>query len=325
MTNCQPKDSIHSFRTEIPNIIFDLGLDPYAFRVYVEIKRIAGDRGGSFASNAKLAERCNMSERKLIECKSILCQPFSQLGNKPLIIIEKRFREDGSPETTLITIEDVWVDNAEKFIEKMKSKKDYDVHEVQGGGAPKEVGVVHSVQEGGAHSAGKEEPLKKIQIKNTYVPTADASELVEDLLKTLKKSKPDAKLPTDFSQWSQEIDRMLSIDNRTPNQIRKVLSWLPTNDFWKTNILSAGKLREKFDQLELKMQAETNQSWVEANRKLIQEYQKEYPNDPKIRNMQLRSDHVLNSANQKDIPFKIPPDQFEKLLAHVFGLEYEET
>ena len=55
----------HHWRTELPNIVEDILKDPYHFRVYMHIKRRAGDKGGCIESREKMAEACGMSARKL--------------------------------------------------------------------------------------------------------------------------------------------------------------------------------------------------------------------------------------------------------------------
>lgn len=54
---------------------------------------------------------------------------------------------------------------------------------------------------------------------------------------------------------------MIRIDGRTPDEIRAVIEWTQQDTFWMNNILSTGKLREKFDQLMLKMGGRRADSW----------------------------------------------------------------
>jgi hypothetical protein len=100
------RSSLHKYRTELPNILFSMDLDPYEFRVYSELKRIAGDGGSCFASNKELAFRCNMSDDKVTKCKRILEEPRAILNGKPLIEITKR---EGY--TDIISINCIWEEN----------------------------------------------------------------------------------------------------------------------------------------------------------------------------------------------------------------------
>jgi len=44
---------------------------------------------------------------------------------------------------------------------------------------------------------------------------------------------------------------MLDRDGRTEQQVMGAINWCQTDDFWRSNILSMPKLREKYDQLRL--------------------------------------------------------------------------
>lgn len=80
------------------------------------------------------------------------------------------------------------------------------------------------------------------------------------LLKSLiLTNNPTARLrtqtPKQFQAWCAEIDRMLRLDQRTPGNVEGVIRWSQADDFWKQNILSPSKLREKYDQLWLRFTA----------------------------------------------------------------------
>lgn len=67
-------------------------------------------------------------------------------------------------------------------------------------------------------------------------------------------------------RWHQAMDRLQRIDGYTPDQIRQVIDWCQKDEFWQGNILSAPKLREKFDQLKTKMFNERNRPASTGNR-----------------------------------------------------------
>jgi hypothetical protein len=45
---------------------------------------------------------------------------------------------------------------------------------------------------------------------------------------------------------------MIRLDNRAPESIEAVIRWCQADTFWQNNILSGAKLREQYDQLDLK-------------------------------------------------------------------------
>ncbi|MGC1633189.1 MAG: hypothetical protein WA749_13855, partial [Gelidibacter sp.] len=62
-----------------------------------------------------------------------------------------------------------------------------------------------------------------------------------------------------FKNYVDPIRLMMENDNVTNEQLKKVFKYLssPEGDFWKANILSTKKLREKFSQLIMKCETET--------------------------------------------------------------------
>lgn len=145
----------HHYRTEIPNIIFDLNLDPYEFKLYCIIKKIAGDESGCWKSNSNISKECEISSRKIQEALKKLSSPFELLNGQALITIIPRKKEDGSPDTNLLIINDIWRFNG-----------DHNRKNSKGGTASCAGGVVHDARGGGAPYAHKEDPLNKIPPKN---------------------------------------------------------------------------------------------------------------------------------------------------------------
>jgi phage replication O-like protein O len=66
-------------------------------------------------------------------------------------------------------------------------------------------------------------------------------------------------------RWSAAIDKLHRLDNQTIEDIQTVIKWSQGDSFWKNNILSGDKLREKWDQLYPKaIEARNKNSWMEA-------------------------------------------------------------
>ncbi len=98
------------------------------------------------------------------------------------------------------------------------------------------------------------ETIKKYSSES--VPFILAQKLKEYIL----SNNPNAKVPEDLQKWSKDIDLMIQRDKRTPDQIQQVIEFSQKDSFWKANILSAGKLRDKFDTLWLQKDR-TNKSY----------------------------------------------------------------
>jgi hypothetical protein len=52
-----------------------------------------------------------------------------------------------------------------------------------------------------------------------------------------------------LDNWYDKIRLLIEKDGRAVPEVECIIKWATSNDFWKSNILSAGKLREKFSTL----------------------------------------------------------------------------
>ncbi|GED35054.1 replication protein [Brevibacillus centrosporus] len=61
-------------------------------------------------------------------------------------------------------------------------------------------------------------------------------------------------IKADLQKWADEFRKIVEIDKVDDKHlIRDVIEWVTTDSFWKTNVLSAKTLRNKFGELALKM------------------------------------------------------------------------
>jgi hypothetical protein len=114
MSNLADCPSTKKFYTEIPNILDDLDLSPYAYRVYGHLKRETGTNGGCIVRTTRqIAERCKMSIGKVVQAKKELVQAG-------LIDIRQLVNQRGAPAE--IAIVDIWSRNS-AFYEKRKNER----------------------------------------------------------------------------------------------------------------------------------------------------------------------------------------------------------
>ena len=144
------QNSLHKYRTELPNIIEELGLDPYAFRLYAHYKKVAGDGGSCYESKSTLEENLKMSPTTIKDRNRVLSQPFDMLDGKPLIIVKKRRGSKNQDLPVLIEIVDIWNENmtllSNKFAGKSQNKEN-------------NIGVVRN------RGGGRQTPTKKNLLK----------------------------------------------------------------------------------------------------------------------------------------------------------------
>lgn len=77
-------------------------------------------------------------------------------------------------------------------------------------------------------------------------------ELAEFMHATVTADLTNPKKPN-LTAWANDIRLMRTRDGRSVEQIRYLINWVSRDSFWKTNVLCPSKLREKWDQLELKV------------------------------------------------------------------------
>jgi hypothetical protein len=88
--------------------------------------------------------------------------------------------------------------------------------------------------------------------KQVYDENSIHFKLANRLYEKILENNPHQKKPN-FQEWSNDIRLMMERDQRTEEQIEYLIDWCQQDSFWKVNILSPSKLREKFDQLVLKV------------------------------------------------------------------------
>lgn len=115
------------------------------------------------------------------------------------------------------------------------------------GGRNQDVGSSNSFSS--SELASSPRPSRVTKPPKEYPP--EALELAELLAGLIEGNG--AKRPNVTATWHDALEKMHRIDGRPWSEIEAVLRWSQQNDFWRSNILSAPKLREKFDTLKLRM------------------------------------------------------------------------
>jgi hypothetical protein len=77
----------------------------------------------------------------------------------------------------------------------------------------------------------------------------ETTDLTTHLIDMMKMNNPNVKIPSNLETWNDAIDKLQRLDKHDFWLIRSVIDWSQQDKFWKSNILSAPKLREKFDTL----------------------------------------------------------------------------
>jgi hypothetical protein len=94
----------------------------------------------------------------------------------------------------------------------------------------------------------KEKEISAPDVADPFSFSSQILELSQSLLKNIRLMLPSFKEPN-LKEWQLQIDRMIRIDKRTPEEIKKIIDWLPRDMFWSEVILSTVNLRKNFDKL----------------------------------------------------------------------------
>ena len=91
---------------------------------------------------------------------------------------------------------------------------------------------------------------KRREETTTGEVSPEVTELLDHLDQRIESNG--AKKPTRSKGNVDAMRLLIDRDGRTPEQIHRVIDWATSDSFWRSNILSATKLRAKFDQLLIK-------------------------------------------------------------------------
>lgn len=103
----------------------------------------------------------------------------------------------------------------------------------------------------------KEELLRSSlssEIPPKPIPRPDVEELCQRLASRMVENG--SKAPTISDRWRTEARLLLDRDQRPLENALRLIDWATADSFWKANILSIPKFREKYDQLRLKANEE---------------------------------------------------------------------
>lgn len=120
--------------------------------------------------------------------------------------------------------------------------------------------------------------LKSAKPIKTFLSDSTEYRLANLLLTKIRENNTEVKLPN-LQTWSKHIDYLIRIDLRDPQEVANVIAWCQKDSFWQDNILSTSKLRDKYDQLILKMKKgskNSQSSRSENNKRILKEFANEH-------------------------------------------------
>jgi hypothetical protein len=129
---------------------------------------------------------------------------------------------------------------------------------------------------------GKESKGNKIKEKERKEYTSSPKQVYDEqsipyrlafrLYENILSNNPDYKQPN-LQSWANDVRLMIERDNRTEDQITYLMDWCQNHSFWKSNILSPSKLREKFDQLIMRVKEDIKKQNKQQEKEIPRAYQ----------------------------------------------------
>lgn len=127
------------------------------------------------------------------------------------------------------------------------------------GGSKREATPKQTVEQTGSNGQAEQ------RTKNKELPTSERRPDVDrlcDLLAGLVAANCDGKRPTITKRWRDEARRLLDTDGVSEADAERVMRWATSDSFWRSNILSMPKFREKYQALKLRLEPVSTPAWA---------------------------------------------------------------
>ncbi|MGQ4548274.1 helix-turn-helix domain-containing protein [Dermabacteraceae bacterium P13077] len=196
----------------------------------------------TLAKYAHCGRRTVFSKLRLLEGRGLI-----RRGDQALV---SHFRKDKRPVVWDVSM------TPQNGVREMHADGVQEVHGVHGGasrGAPPGISGVHT----SAHITVLK-PSNKPSIDTSAAEAADPPRPdVETLCTRLVEhmTANGCRTPTVTARWRDEARRLLDRDGIPLEEALTVLDWSQNDEFWKRNILSLPKFREKYDRLRMAAKA----------------------------------------------------------------------
>jgi DNA-binding transcriptional ArsR family regulator len=207
--------------------------------VLVALADMADQQHSCYPSKAQLSDMTELSQ-------SVVDEHLKKLRATGHITVEERRRRDGGTGSNryYLQLDGVETTPRVESTQGVETTHGHGVDSTQGS-------PVESTQ-------GSKNPQKNPQ-ENPSFSSAVAAEtpgqkfsapLCQVLVEAMRAN--DVKVPESISaKWLDAARLLVDRDGRDPHEARELIQWAAADEFWRGNILSLPKFREKYDQLRL--------------------------------------------------------------------------
>ena len=211
--------------------------------LYVLRKTKGWNREEDAISVSQFMKVTGLSNRKVIDA----CERLVELG-----LLEQKI---GSNKIKVFSVKDYKTSSSEEssLVKKVHSGSEESSLSVVKKVHTQNNNINNTTKNNNTSSSGKNfQPRTKAK-KNVF--SDDDLKAAEWIFHLIRKLNPSFKEPK-FESWANDIRLMRERDNRTHKDICELFKWANQDRFWSVNILSPATLRDKWDQLSMKRNAE---------------------------------------------------------------------
>jgi len=223
------KTSADYYFAIVPEWVLDADVSSAAIRLYAVLRRYADRDGMCFPSRQTLATRMHCSDRTVDSA-------IKELLGLGALEKERRYKEDGGYTSNIYTVCSI-PPSEKSSLGRENRNRSRSEENVPTPGAENDTLTIAILNE--SHNEGE----------GSNFNNSVTNEICNLLAECIERNG--FKRPTVTKEWLKVIDRMMRIDERTPEQIQGAILWATQDDFWSMNVRSPQKLREHFDRLRL--------------------------------------------------------------------------
>ena len=104
----------------------------------------------------------------------------------------------------------------------------------------------------GTGEQGNRDTIDDVDLRAVEDPRPDVDAVCDAMAASVQRRT--GRAPRITATWRTQARLMIDRDGRTVEEITRIIDWVEADDFWRANILSLPKLRQKFDTLRLQAQ-----------------------------------------------------------------------
>ena len=104
----------------------------------------------------------------------------------------------------------------------------------------------------GTGEQGNRDTIDDVDLRAVEDPRPDVDAVCDAMAASVQHRT--GRAPRVTAAWRTQARLMIDRDGRTVEEVARIIDWVEADDFWRANILSLPKLRQKFDTLRLQSQ-----------------------------------------------------------------------